>query len=69
MNTKYPDFKESEASRLARAREFYLYHLQLLCAQAKEDGVILRINLVPTQPLRMGGVEMVVEVRDARVQS
>lgn len=43
---------------LARARQ--------LIADAQDAGQVVRIDLVPRQPLAMGSYDMVVDVRDAR---
>lgn len=46
--------------------ELYKRKLQDLIAAAAADGIVLTIDLVPTQPLRMTGYTMVPAVREYR---
>lgn len=45
----------------------YQYLLNEMIKDALKDGVVLTIELQPTQPLRMGGYKMVGHAREARV--
>ena len=49
--------------------EHYQFALDALITGAEIDGVVLTINLAPTQPLRMGGHKMVGHARPARVMA
>lgn len=46
--------------------EQYETRLRDLCAKAKQDGLLLSIELVPLQPLAMGNLAMRPAVREAR---
>jgi len=49
--------------------EHFKQQLQRLIDQARTQGVVLRIEQLPTQPLRMGGYDLVADAYPARVMA
>jgi hypothetical protein len=57
---------QSKEGNMKHTLEMYKQQLEEMIREAKADGVVLSIEIVSKQPLAMGNVEMVVDVREAR---
>ena len=57
---------QSKEGNMKHTLEMYKQQLEEMIREAKADGVVLSIEIVSKQPLAMGNIEMVADVREAR---